>query len=587
MKHLLLTTTAAVLVVGCGGPSAPDISIHDAAEKGNIEAVKQHLAAGADVNKRNDYFATPLHDAAAHGHKEIVELLIAKGAGVNAMDHKDGTPLLGAVENGQKEIIQLLIANGADVNAKNSVDGEAPLDRAIQTEHFTIAKLLRKHGGKYSSIKNAILGEDIEAVKNFLVAGADLNAKDDIGMTPLHFAVGNGLKEIVELLIANGADVNAKLEIEMTKNKALVGIAPLDDFTPLDRVTVSDDFTPITPEKIEMAELLRKHGAKHGTIYGAAAGGDIEAVKVFLANGIDVNAKAYYGESPLVHAVRGGSREVVELLISEGADVNTETAFGISTPLDIAIKNKHRKIADLLREHGSKSGGTDSIISAVEAGNIDEVKRHLAIGADVELRCKKCRGTALVHAAQEGHIGIAELLIEKGSDVNAKNKGGMTPLHNAARWSHKKIVELLIDKGADINATTSTYDETPLDWAMMGREKSIASLIRKHGGKSGIYYSIFLAASKGNIEAVKQHLAVGADVNAKNRYGSTPLHRAAYAGHKEIAELLIAEGADVNAKDEDGETPLDWAIEKNHTETADLLRKHGGKTGEELKAEGK
>jgi ankyrin repeat protein len=67
----------------------------------------------------------------------------------------------------------------------------------------------------------------------------------------------------------------------------------------------------------------------------------------------------------------------------------------------------------------------------------------------------------------------------------------------------------------------------------------------------------------------------------------SPLHYAAYYGEKEVAELLIAKGADVNAKDEDGETPLDWAIEKNHTETADLLRKHSGKTGEELKAEGK
>ena len=57
--------------------------------------------------------------------------------------------------------------------------------------------------------------------------------------------------------------------------------------------------------------------------------------------------------------------------------------------------------------------------------------------------------------------------------------------------------------------------------------------------------------------------------------------------HKEIVELLIANGADVNAKDEDGETPVDFAITFNQTQTADLLRKHGGKTGEELKAEGK
>ena len=99
--------------------------------------------------------------------------------------------------------------------------------------------------------------------------------------------------------------------------------------------------------------------------------------------------------------------------------------------------------------------------------------------------------------------------------------------------------------------------------------------------------SIHQAAGTGNIEAVKQHLAEGADVNAKREDGVTPLHWAADGGHKEIAELLIAGGADVNAKDEFGETPLDWAIQLNEPETTDLLRKHGGKTGEELKAEGK
>ena len=67
----------------------------------------------------------------------------------------------------------------------------------------------------------------------------------------------------------------------------------------------------------------------------------------------------------------------------------------------------------------------------------------------------------------------------------------------------------------------------------------------------------------------------------------TPLHHAASIGYKEIVELLIANGADVNAKDHNGETPLDWAVRAKEPETADLLRKHGGKTGEELKAEGK
>ena len=95
--------------------------------------------------------------------------------------------------------------------------------------------------------------------------------------------------------------------------------------------------------------------------------------------------------------------------------------------------------------------------------------------------------------------------------------------------------------------------------------------------------SIHDAARQGKIKAVKKHLAAGVDVNAKDYIGYTPLHGAARSGRKEIAELLIAEGADVNAKDGFGGTPLGWAIRSGHTETADLLRKHGGKTGEELK----
>ena len=99
--------------------------------------------------------------------------------------------------------------------------------------------------------------------------------------------------------------------------------------------------------------------------------------------------------------------------------------------------------------------------------------------------------------------------------------------------------------------------------------------------------SILDAAKAGDIETVKQHLAAGTDVDAKDKYGRTPLHLAPGSGHKEIAELLIAKGADVNAKIDDGRTPLDFAVKYKRTETADLLRKHGGKTSEELKAEGK
>ena len=101
MKHLLITTIAAVVLVGCATTKqqepptakAPDISIHEAAAKGNIEAVNQHLEVGADVNARENNKWTPLHYAAYYGHKAAVELLIAKGADVNAKNNYGNTPL--------------------------------------------------------------------------------------------------------------------------------------------------------------------------------------------------------------------------------------------------------------------------------------------------------------------------------------------------------------------------------------------------------------------------------------------------------------------------------------------------------------
>ena len=188
MKHLLLTTIAAVLVVGCGttqqtvlGPEAkpvepvaeaakpepptaktPVISIHVAVFARNIEDIKQHLAAGTHVNAKESRGWTPLLRAAREGYKEIVELLIANGADVNAKTGNAGwTPLHWAAYEGYKEIVELLIASGADVNAKvesGPKQGLTPLDAANGTNHTEIADLLRKHGGK--------TGEELKAEGN-------------------------------------------------------------------------------------------------------------------------------------------------------------------------------------------------------------------------------------------------------------------------------------------------------------------------------------------------------------------------------------------------------------------------------------
>ena len=146
MKHLLLTTIAAVMLMGCG-ESPPDIPIHEAVRKGNIVAAKKHLAAGADVNAKDIVGKTPLHWAAGNEGRQVAELLIANGADVNAQSEM-GTPLHFAAAFGHKEIVELLIAKDAGVNAKSDDGGwaETPLDYA----KGKTADLLRKHGGKTS-----------------------------------------------------------------------------------------------------------------------------------------------------------------------------------------------------------------------------------------------------------------------------------------------------------------------------------------------------------------------------------------------------------------------------------------------------
>ena len=272
MKHLLLTTIAAVLVVGCGPSKPPDISIHEAARTGNIEAVKQHLTGGADVNAKGIGGMTPLHRAAREGHKEVAELLITKDAYVNAKS-----------ESG------LFI-------------GATPLDEAIKRKQADVADLLRKHGGKYGSITGAAKVGDVEALKEFLAAGVDASA---IG--PLSAAASGGHKEFVELLIANGANVAAKNEYGST---------------PLHNAATK-----------EIAQLL-------------------------ITNGADINAKINDGSSPLIAAAMKGHKEVAELLIAKGADVNarSESVLGEGkTALAWAVEQSHPEIANLLRKPGGKT----------------------------------------------------------------------------------------------------------------------------------------------------------------------------------------------------------------------------------------
>ena len=140
------------------------MSIYHASEIGNTEAVKKHITAGTDLNKKRNGM-TSLHYAALYRHKEIMNLLVVNGANVNAKDERRTTPLHRAALTGKKEVAKLLIANGADVSAMTQLPpgqrlvgnlrGMTPLDMVTlgnrtrpSDKYKQITDLLRKHGAK-------------------------------------------------------------------------------------------------------------------------------------------------------------------------------------------------------------------------------------------------------------------------------------------------------------------------------------------------------------------------------------------------------------------------------------------------------
>ena len=259
-----------------------------------------------------------LHKAAREGDADRVRKLLDAGADVDVRNANKGrlqyTPLHWAAFNGHLEIAEILISRGADLDAEDPTYS-TPLYLAVEWGHPKVVEFL-------------------------ISKGAEVNVKSSwSGYTPLHRAAWGHYLKIVGMLLEKGAKVNARDN---------------DGKTALDQATWSD--------KGGTAALLRKHGGEHGTIDGAAYGGDIEAVKGFLANGVEVNVKggSIMG-TPLHYAAQAGHLDIVELLLAKGAEVNVtiqveDGNFNGKTPMDRANSFNHTKIVDLLRKHGGKTG---------------------------------------------------------------------------------------------------------------------------------------------------------------------------------------------------------------------------------------
>ena len=546
-------------------------SLHKAAAEGNIEQVKLLISKGADVNAKDKLLRTALHYACEKGHTEVAKLLISQGAYVNAMDRNWAKPLHYAAMHGDKQTVELLISEGADVDAQDA-NGRRPWFEAMRSSaagRKEVVELLAAKGAKVPALHLAAYMGDMEKLKKFLEEGINVNTRGKYNTTALHTAANSGKKDIVEFLINKGANVDARDSF---------GLAPL-------YYAALHNYEDIANLLLDKGTDINAKDKKGYTLlyYAIWDEGDKgkDAIKLLISKGANVKEKDPKGFTPLNWAIWLGYKDIVELLINNGADVNAEDKDGI-TPYYWAAAEGRKDLVELLTAKGAAPVST--IHLAARAGDLAKVKSFIEEGTDVNAMDKLGR-TPLSSAILADNNDIAKFLIAKGADINAKDQDGKTPLFEVARKGNRDIVEILIAKGTDVNAKEKNGYTALHVTAAQGFQDLVRLLIadggdvdaKTTGGPMSGRTPLQIAAIWGLKDVAELLIAKGADINSRADNGDTPLNSACLRGHKDVVELLIAKGADMNAKDNMELTALSSAKEKGHQEIVELLRKHGAK----------
>lgn len=414
-------------------------AMHVAALFGPMPPVDCLLANGADVNARDALGQTPLHLAAVMGRADACRSLLGSGAEADARDCDGLTPLHRASARGSRQVVEILAAGNADVDAKDG-NGNSPLHASVfvdvqfrdygETETYTG----RVRKGMERLVRGAAARRRAAAEDHAASVLADWEP-DRAG--------------VAEVLIAAGADVNA------TNN---------DGLTPLHHAMIRPNYEEFQPF---VSELPRTDDGSIDQRYL----GHPEVMRVLTAGGADPNARFPDGLPPLLLAVSAGKEEMVEILLSGGADANakedcTDMALAAASGIDprttsamgraalhLAIDNPCTRILEMLLNHGADPGAKDCISytplhKAACKGNLDAACALVTGGAEIDAR-DHIQGTPLHAAALEGHTEFCRMLLAAGAEVDAEDQSGMTPLQLAMSREHTETAQLLQEHGAD------------------------------------------------------------------------------------------------------------------------------------------
>ena len=287
-------------------------------------------------------------------------------------------------------------------------------------------------GVKKTSLHQAVIEENTEKVKALIMEGVDVNARDKVDATPLHYASFN--PEIAKALISSGADVTAKEQNGQSPLHVAVALGNPEHIIRLAKARAGR-----SPDSAEMAlDLLSLN---------------MDVTHALIVAGADVNSRDKQGTVPLITASRFGNPVIMGILIEARADVNAEASTGLS-PLRAAILfSKDIEAIKTLIKAGADvnakdyKGRTPLHAAMAEGGNIQAVKALIAAGADVTVKTKEL-STYLHTAVTVGDIEIIEAFIDAGVDVNAEDQSGVTPLMMAIHFQNERAKDALIKRGA-------------------------------------------------------------------------------------------------------------------------------------------